>query len=989
MMSFPYSPESLNKELKRHYISATDEEIHEMLTACSLKDLSEVFNHLPKEVMFQSPIRAGKEYDYYELAEEMLQISKKNKVNQSFIGDGLKSYRLPTTLNDICGIRGLTTAYTPYQPERSQGTLTTLWIYASALSELTGFEAINASLYERSTCLFEGIKTAQKVSKKKGNKALLIDDLYPGDKEVLETLAKHTDLQLEFFPIDPQTGKVNLKTLREFLNEKSQDYFSIVFSQVNSLGLINDCDELTDFGLEFQLKTICIFDPIHLGSRGLKKPADFGSEGTGCHIIVGEGQHLCLSPNFGGPGLGIFGVRFNENDRLTIRQTPGRYIGNAKDLKGRTCKAIILSTREQHIRRDKATSNICSNQSFVASLAGAAMLMRGDEGFNETFEYSHQLAKKALNQLIEFEGITAPFADQSNFVNEIVIKVEGKNLEELISEAAEKGIDIGVNVSSRIGDNGQYLMLFFSDLVEDAHINSLIDFFGTHFSISGENEIKINLPKNVLNSRKVDFPRRSENEVFNYYQRLGQQNVSPDDAIYPLGSCTMKYNPYINDYAASLPGFTQVHPQTAISNSQGCLQVLFEIQEQFKAITGLPALTTQPVAGAQGELVGIKLFQAYHADKDEQRDIILIPKSAHGTNPATATMAGLKIVLIGAESNGLINLDDVKAKIAEFGNRISGIMITNPNTSGVFEDNFHLVSKMLHDIDALVYMDGANMNAIAGWVDLHKLGVDAVHNNLHKTWTIPHGGGGPGDAIVAVSEKLIPYLPGHQVIKDENGNFNLKKSEKSIGSFHRHHGNFAHKVRCLTYLKRLGSDGIRRMSAFSVLSSRYLFNRLKKSYKSLPVDDSRPKMHEFILTLDEETFKKIESAGIPKSQIIGRIGKLFLDFGLHAPTVAFPEQYGLMVEPTESFTKSELDHFSEVVETIKNIITSTPQVLHTVPHFTPIDRVDELAANKNPTLSGSLSKLPEILENRVEPGILMKKKLGELQQEIIDIHNEN
>lgn len=979
MMSFPYDPKTLKRELKRFYISASEEEQNEMLKACNLTEISEVFSHIKPEVMFTKPINPGPEMDYYELAEHMLEISKKNILNKSYLGDGLKHYSLSPVLGDICAIRGLTTAYTPYQPERSQGTLTTLWIYASALSELTGFEAINASLYERSTCLFEAIKTAGKVNRKKG-KALIVDDLYPGDKEVLLTMAEHTGIEFDFFPIDKTTGKVNIEDITNFLKTNSDSFSTLVFSQVNCFGVISDFNDLTDLATEYQLKSVAIIDPAHLGSKGLKKPAHFGSDNQGCDIIVGEGQHLCLGLNFGGPGLGIFGVRYNEKDKLTIRQTPGRYIGDAKDSKGRTCKAIILSTREQHIRRDKATSNICSNQSFVASLAGASMLMKGDDGFNESFETSRRFAKNAVNQLTSLEGVDIAF--DSAFVNEVVFKISGVELDELIERGNKKGVDIGVNISDRVDDGNQYLLTFFTDKHSEKF---LVDFFKSEFKATNQTVDAKEIPPCQVNTSLMELPKYKEEEVLKYYQQLGNQNVSPDDAIYPLGSCTMKYNPYINDYTASYKCFTEIHPQTNVKNAQGCMQVLYEIQEQFKEITGLPGVTTQPVAGAQGELVGIKLFQGYFKDKGENRNIVLIPKSAHGTNPATATYAGCKIVLVGAQDNGLIDLEDVKTKIAEHGRNILGIMITNPNTSGVFEDNFKEVADCLHAIDAFVYMDGANMNAIAGWVDLGKLGVDAVHNNLHKTWTIPHGGGGPGDAIVAVSEKLIDFLPGVQITKTGKY-YETIKPKKSIGSFHRHFGNFAHKVRALTYLKRLGGEGIRQMSAFSVLSSRYLFERLKKSYASLPINDERPKMHEFILTLDDETFKTIEAAGIQKAQIIGRIGKLFLDFGLHAPTVAFPEQYGLMVEPTESFTKSELDHFAEVVESIMEILKASPQVLHTVPHFTPIDRVDELAANKTPVLRGSLVNLPEIIENRVNPGELMKMDLSKLQNQIVETH---
>jgi glycine dehydrogenase len=291
-------------------------------------------------------------------------------------------------------------------------------------------------------------------------------------------------------------------------------------------------------------------------------------------------------------------------------------------------------------------------------------------------------------------------------------------------------------------------------------------------------------------------------------------------------------------------------------------------------------------------------------------------------------------------------------------------MITNPNTSGIFEGNFKQVSQMIHKIGALVYMDGANMNAIAGYVNLKALGVDAVHNNTHKTWTIPHGGGGPGDAIVAVSEKLMDYLPGVQVCK-KNNSFYLEKPKKSIGTFHRHFGNFAHKVRCYTYLKALGSEGVRKMSAIAVLSARYLFEKIQNTYPTLPIgSENIPRMHEFIIGLTPQQFAFLEEHGTPKSHAIGKIGKLFLDFGIHAPTVSFPEAFGLMIEPTESFSKKELDHFISILEEIKAIITKYPEALISAPHFTPIKKIDEVSANRNLILSERLEKLPPIPEDK-------------------------
>jgi len=460
----------------------------------------------------------------------------------------------------------------------------------------------------------------------------------------------------------------------------------------------------------------------------------------------------------------------------------------------------------------------------------------------------------------------------------------------------------------------------------------------------------------------------------------------------------MKYNPYINEYAAGLKGFTDIHPQAPLQDIQGSLEVLYETQEMFKAITGLSGLTTQPVAGAQGELVGLKLFQAYHRKNGEgdTRNILLIPRSAHGTNPATATMAGFEtknedaidfgIVTIEANDHGEMNYSQVTELVKKYGKRISGIMVTNPNTSGVFETEFKKIADLVHSVGGLVYMDGANMNAIASWLDLGKLGVDAVHNNLHKTWTIPHGGGGPGDAIVAVSEKLLDFLPGIQVIK-AGDKFEIMTPKYSIGSFHRHHGNFAHKVRCYTYIKALGSEGIRAMSAVAVLSARYLQNKFIDLYPTLPVGaEKTPRMHEFILTLSPETYTRMQNAGTPKAQAMARVGKLFLDFGLHAPTVAFPEIYGLMIEPTETYTKIELDHFVDVVRAIHMLINEHPEVLTTAPHFTPVTKIDEVAANKNLVFSDKLTSLHGDLDNPINPIDINQMTVGDVCQKILAAH---
>jgi glycine dehydrogenase len=994
-----YHPEKLSRELKPFYIGADDSDIKEMLKAIGLNKLEDLYSHISDDVKMNS-VPMEKHMSYEILIAHVNDVARKNKIKLSFLGDGLPQYQVTDVVGPICGIRGLTTAYTPYQPERSQGTLQTLWIYQSLIAQLTGFEAINASLYDRSTCLSEAMNCALRLIKD-STTIIVAATLYPGDLEVIETQARETNLKILKAPLNAQTGRLDMDALKRILNTTPL-VAGVAFPQINNLGNIEPVDEIVDLCSNHNIKSIAVIDPMLLGPSGLKPPAKFGNRKQGADMFVAEGQHLAIGPNFGGPGLGIFGIRYNDQDKISIRSTAGRYIGKTVDLKGRECKALILSTREQHIRREKATSNICSNQSFIATLAGASMLARGDEGFEASLQTARSLAVKAAEALSQFEGVDLRFRATS-FFNEFTLLLP-VDTQSFIHKASAAGIQVGVDVSNRYPEiQGENLLLMsFTDIHSEKDVDTLIAFFETQFNKTKQGIAVPKIQSVLLRDSGAGIPKLTKKELIHYYEKLGKQNLSPDDGIYPLGSCTMKYNPYINDYAASLQGFTDIHPQAPLEDIQGSLEVLYEIQEMFKAITGLPGVTTQPVAGAQGELVGLKMFQAYHRDHGEAeiRNVLIIPRSAHGTNPASATMAGYQskildgkvygIYTVEALPNGEMNLQQIKEFLKTDGHRVAGVMVTNPNTAGIFETQFKEMSTLIHAAGGLVYMDGANMNAIAGIIDLNKLGVDAVHNNLHKTWTIPHGGGGPGDAIVAVSSRLIDYLPGIQVVK-KNNQFEIEKPVKSVGSFHRHFGNFAHKIRAYTYIKALGADGVRKMSQVAVLSARYLQIKLQKDFPLLPDgSDKSPRMHEFILTFSPETFKKIEASGTPKTNTVSRIGKLFLDFGFHAPTVAFPEQFGLMLEPTETYGKKELDQFSEVVTTILGLVNKHPEVLKTVPHFTPIDRVDELAANKNPVLSEVITKnLPDIIEDRVNAENLRNSTPSDLCAMIVKAHENS
>lgn len=983
----PYSLDSLPRELKRHYIGADEADVSGMLAELGLSSLNDLFQHIPEHIQCSGDPDIEEELDYQDLVERVETIAAKNVTSKlNFLGDGLQQYSQPEICKYVLGLRQLTTAYTPYQPERSQGTLISHWIYQCVMSMLTGFEAINVSMYDRSTTLYEAILTGIRLAKSK-KKVLIADNLYQGDIEVIETLRQGTSLDIDYVSANPETGLLQCSDIEAKLDDSVG---VLVFSHINTLGLIEDVDALTNLCSDKGLKSIAVVDPMLLATGGLKPPAEFGEQGV--DLFVAEGQHLALGPIGGGPGLGVFGVRFNQTKRNDIRSTPGRYIGKADDIHGRPCLAQVISTREQHIRREKATSNICSNQAYIATLAGSAVLARGEKGMSQACAKGRENALAFVKGLAQIADLNLAFP-QSAFYNEVLLS-SSQSPATLIEKAQAQNILLGVAIEAQ---GKSYLKVSFSDLQSNEEIEALLSFLKTELG-SGEQAITSpEVPAAQLRQTPVGLPSHSHDDLVKFYGDMAQQNISPDHTIYPLGSCTMKYNPYINDYAAGLQGFVDTHPQAPEAMLQGNLEIMYQTQEDFKAILGLAALTTQPVAGAQGELVGLKMIQAYHRDRgDLKRDIVLIPRSAHGTNPATVTVAGFEtksgrngvsgVVLVEADQSGKIDKNHLAQLIEEHGERVAAIMVTNPNTSGLFETDFQSIAQMIHDCGGLVYMDGANLNAIAGWVDLGKMGVDAVHSNTHKTWSIPHGGGGPGDAFVAVSETLTPFLPGHQVVKTDAG-YVLEKAPKSIGSFHRHFGNFGHKVRCYTYVKRLGKQGIRQMSAIAVLASRYLKQKFVGRFEILPNGAlEQPCMHEFILSLPAKTFQKIIDVGIPKANVISRVGKLFLDFGYYGPTVAFPEVYGIMIEPTESYSKAELDRFSDAVLAIIDLIETQPEVLLTAPHFTPVDRVDDVKANRNLILSENLKDLPKILNNRISPDDLGKLPIAEIRQKILEAH---
>jgi glycine dehydrogenase subunit 2 len=455
-----------------------------------------------------------------------------------------------------------------------------------------------------------------------------------------------------------------------------------------------------------------------------------------------------------------------------------------------------------------------------------------------------------------------------------------------------------------------------------------------------EFEIEEKIPSHLLRKSPLNLPQISENETFRHFLRLSQLNYNIDKGIYPLGSCTMKYNPKINEELARNPKFINIHPHTLDEFSQGCLAIIYELCELLKEISGMDDVSLQPSAGAQGELAGVLIISKYHKSKGEKREIILVPDSAHGTNPATATLAGLNTIEIKTiETNGVLRAKLIKNEIEKYGEKIAGLMITNPNTLGIFEEEILEISELLHKIDAQVYMDGANMNALVGNVKPGNFGVDVMHFNLHKTFSTPHGGGGPGSGAVAVKNHLKKFLPNPRIRK-VNNKYQLvyEDEEFSIGRLHSFYGNFGMFIRALSYIRMLSSEGLKYVSYLSTLNANYLRKRLEEiGYK---ISFNMPTMHEFVLTLkeikDKYNVKALD------------VAKRLLDYGFHPPTIYFPliVEEAFMIEPTESESKISLDSYIEAYEKILNEIKQNPELLLNAPINTPVSRLDEVKAAK-------------------------------------------
>ena len=724
----------------------------------------------------------------------------------------------------------------------------------------------------------------------------------------------------------------------------------------------------------------------------LKPPGEFGVD-----VAVGEGQTLGNRLDYGGPSFGFFAAQ-----ETYLRRMPGRIAGETTDVDGRRGFVLTLQTREQHIRREKATHNICTAQALNA-LAGVIYLSwLGRRGLVELGELLLQRTAYARRTLAELDGVE--LLHEQPVVREFAVKLDAP-VDKVIERCAAEGVNPGFPLEddgllvaiteqrsredidrlatrpasrrrgrARGGDaresTSNRLARRPGDPGHDAAVRAARDQFETPmqrdravtiFEKSKEGrrafvapELDVPhqddlLPEHLRRAEPPKLPEIAEPEIVRHYNRLSKRNFDLDTGFYPLGSCTMKHNPKLHERVAALPGNARLHPAQDPKRAQGALQLMCELQQALGEIAGLPHVSLQPSAGSHGELAGVLLTRAYHEDRGEHRTKVLTPDTAHGTNPATVTMAGYEVVKVGTDERGGVDVEDLRAKADD---DVACLMLTNPNTLGLFDENIEEIAKIVHGVGATLYYDGANLNAVMGRTRPGDMGFDIVHYNLHKTFTQPHGGGGPGAGPIAVSDRIEPYLPRPQVVRREADNghgpsFDLDYDRpKSIGRLRGFQGNYGVFVRSYAYILSLGGDGLQEASETAVLNANYLLARLKEEgvAEHLPAAYDRVCMHEFVLS------------GAPMKKNLGLktldLAKRLLDHGFHPPTVYFPllVDEALLVEPTETETKETLDAFADAIAEILREGAEDPEIARNAPYSTPVRRLDEAGAAKRPVI---------------------------------------
>jgi glycine cleavage system P protein (glycine dehydrogenase) len=865
-----------NAFVNRH-IGPRDTEIKEMLKTIHVSDMATLINQtIPDNILLSEKMVLPDTISEAEYLKTAKELASKNKLFRSYIGLGYYGTITPSPiLRNIFENPGWYTQYTPYQAEIAQGRLEALLNFQTVVSDLTGFEIANASLLDEGTAAAEAMSMVyHKVNKnpKKEIKArfFVSEKCLPQTIDVLMTRARP-------FPIELVIG--NHEQI-----EITNDFFGALLQYPAEDGELFDYSAFISKCKDKGVYTILAADILSLAL--LKSPAELGVD-----IAVGNTQRFGVPMGFGGPHAAYFACH-DEFKRLI----PGRIIGVSIDTENNPAYRMALQTREQHIRREKATSNICTAQALLAIMAGMYAVYHGAEGIREIAGIIHHytcLLNDRLNKA-GYEQTNSYFFDTLRIANP-------GNTNEIRKTAESKAINF------RYFENGD-IGISLDETVTQNDLNDILSLFGID-PVKGDLETKgLHIPESLRRessylTHPVFNTYRSETELMRYIKRLENGDLSLTHSMISLGSCTMKLNAATELFPVSWPEFSSIHPFVPKAQVTGYLQMIDELENYLCKITGFDACSLQPNSGAQGEFAGLSVISAYHIDNgDQQRNITLIPSSAHGTNPASAVMAGMQVVVVECDEKGNIRVDDLKAKAEQYEDKLAALMVTYPSTHGVFEKAIVEICEIVHQNGGLVYMDGANMNAQVGFTNPANIGADVCHLNLHKTFAIPHGGGGPGVGPICVNNKLAAYLPGHSLV-----NTGGEKAINAISSAP--YGSANVVLISYAYIKMLGTDGLRKATEIAILNANYLMKKLESHYPILYVGEKGRVAHEFIV--DFRQFK--HDLGIEVEDIAKRL----IDYGFHAPTVSFPVAGTLMIEPTESESKQELDRFADALIAIR------------------------------------------------------------------------
>lgn len=861
----------------RRHIGASSSEIQEMLGAIACESLDDMIDKtVPAAIKIKQPLQLGEARGEYELLQELKAIASKNQVWRSYIGTGYYNCITPPIIQrNILENPGWYTQYTPYQAEIAQGRLEALLNFQTMIIDLTGLEIANASLLDEGTAAAEAMTMAAGLAKNKGNKFFVSSDCHPQTIAVVKTRA---------IPLG-----IEVVTASHDKFEFDKNYFGVLLQYPASDGAIYD---YTDVINQIHAQGgLAIVAADLLALTMIKAPAEFGAD-----IAIGSAQRFGVPFGYGGPHAAYMATKDAYK-----RQMPGRMIGISKDVHGRPALRLALQTREQHIRRDKATSNICTAQVLLAIMASMYAVYHGASGLKKIAERVNLLTS-TLAQAITNLGHTIT---HQAFFDTIRIELKGVSVDEIKARAAAKQINL------RYFEDGA-IAISLDETVSKQDLVDLIAIFSEDQFVIRNSQFVI--PNSLIrNSPYLTHPvfnsYHSESELLRYIYRLQSKDLSLTTSMIPLGSCTMKLNATSEMLPVTWAEFGNIHPFAPLSQTQG-YQILFSQLETWLAeITGFAGVSLQPNAGSQGEYAGLLTIREYHQHRGQtHRHICLIPTSAHGTNPASAVMAGMKVVTVNCDRDGNIDVDDLKAKAEKHQHELAALMVTYPSTHGVFEEAIKDICDIIHYYGGQVYMDGANMNAQVGLCRPGDFGADVCHLNLHKTFCIPHGGGGPGMGPICVAPQLVPFLPKHPFISDI-----ISDSEPSTISA-APWGSASILTISWVYIALMGAKGLKLATEVAILNANYMAHRLAPHYPILYTGKNGLVAHECIIDLHD--CKNI--AGIE----VDDVAKRLMDYGFHAPTMSWPVAGTMMIEPTESESKAELDRFCDAMIAIKQEVNA-------------------------------------------------------------------